>query len=191
MLFESGSASRGTIEQFFLKEQIAPKVVTETENVEIIKELVKIGMGVSIIPVSSRRARGTRRSALLRPHRRSTTRARDRVGTPSCEPDSAPVQEMMRTFDRVRQRLKLAPSTFTRASVRATTDALLCSVRLQPDQARRLHYSIVVGPHPPTCQRSLCSRRWLVAASRLHWHGCTPCASRMTDPCATRIDSIS
>ena len=37
--------------QEVLKEQIAPKVVTETENVEIIKAFVRAGMGVTIILV--------------------------------------------------------------------------------------------------------------------------------------------
>ena len=50
VLFEAGSNSRKTIEVFFAQEQIAPKVVTETENVEIIKALVMVGMGVAIIP---------------------------------------------------------------------------------------------------------------------------------------------
>ena len=50
MLFEAGSNSRKAIEAFFVREQIAPKVVTETENVEIIKALVMVGMGMAIIP---------------------------------------------------------------------------------------------------------------------------------------------
>lgn len=50
VLFEAGSNSRRTIEEFFVREQIAPKVVTETENVEIIKALVSVGLGISIIP---------------------------------------------------------------------------------------------------------------------------------------------
>ena len=50
VLFEAGSNSRKAIEAFFVREQIAPKVVTETENVEIIKALVTVGMGMAIIP---------------------------------------------------------------------------------------------------------------------------------------------
>jgi DNA-binding transcriptional LysR family regulator len=45
VLFEAGSNSRKAIEAFFVREQISPKVVTETENVEIIKALVMVGMG--------------------------------------------------------------------------------------------------------------------------------------------------
>jgi DNA-binding transcriptional LysR family regulator len=50
VLFEAGSNSRRTIEEFFSRQQIAPKVVTETENVEIIKALVRVRVGISIIP---------------------------------------------------------------------------------------------------------------------------------------------
>lgn len=53
VLFEAGSSSRRTIEDFFAREQIAPKVVAETENVEIIKALVRVDLGVSIIPYQS------------------------------------------------------------------------------------------------------------------------------------------
>jgi len=50
VLFEAGSGTRRSIEAFFVSEGIAPTVVTETENVEIIKALVRINMGVTIIP---------------------------------------------------------------------------------------------------------------------------------------------
>ena len=116
VLFETGSASRGTIEQFFLKEQISPKVVTETENVEIIKELVKIGMGVSIIPYQAV-AREVRAGQLSCARIAGQQLVRE-TGWVHLRVNRIPrpVQEMMRTFDRVRQRLKLAPSTFARAT---------------------------------------------------------------------------
>ena len=50
VLFEAGSGTRRAIEEFFVSEHISPQVVTETENVEIIKALVRIGMGITIIP---------------------------------------------------------------------------------------------------------------------------------------------
>jgi DNA-binding transcriptional LysR family regulator len=109
VLFESGSASRGTIEQFFVREQITPKVVTETENVEIIKELVKIGMGVSIVPYQAV-AREVRAGQLAcariagQPLVRETGWVHPRLNR-----IPRPVQEMMRTFERLRSRLKLAP----------------------------------------------------------------------------------
>jgi DNA-binding transcriptional LysR family regulator len=109
VLFESGSASRGTIEQFFLKEQIAPKVVTETENVEIIKELVKIGMGVSIVPYQAV-AREVRAGQLSCARIAGQQLVRE-TGWVHLRLSRIPrpVQEMMKTFDRVRPKLKLAP----------------------------------------------------------------------------------
>jgi DNA-binding transcriptional LysR family regulator len=114
VLFESGSASRGTIEQFFLKEQIAPKVITETENVEIIKELVKIGMGVSIIPYQAV-AREVRAGQLACARIAGQQLVRE-TGWVHLRLNRIPrpVQEMMRIFDRLRPRLKLAPSGATR-----------------------------------------------------------------------------
>jgi DNA-binding transcriptional LysR family regulator len=48
--FEPGSATRKVIDAFFLREKIDPTVVMETENVEIIKAMVKAGIGISIVP---------------------------------------------------------------------------------------------------------------------------------------------
>lgn len=50
VLFEQGSNSRRVIDAFFVKEQIQPRIVTGTENVEIIKAMVRIGLGITIIP---------------------------------------------------------------------------------------------------------------------------------------------
>lgn len=50
VLFEPGSATRRVIDRFFAAENIQPTVVMETENVEIIKAMVKTGMGIGIVP---------------------------------------------------------------------------------------------------------------------------------------------
>src|SRR5947199_2699707 len=50
VLFEVGSATRKVIDQFFAFEKIEPTLVMDTENVEIIKAMVKTGMGVGIVP---------------------------------------------------------------------------------------------------------------------------------------------
>ena len=50
ILFEAGSVTRRLVDDFFTKEGIAPDVVMETENVEIIKAMVRFGLGISIIP---------------------------------------------------------------------------------------------------------------------------------------------
>src|SRR5215210_8307948 len=50
VLFEAVSNSRRIIDAFFVREQIDPRIVMETENVEILKALVRSEMGVTIIP---------------------------------------------------------------------------------------------------------------------------------------------
>src|SRR5262249_9153563 len=50
VLFETGSITRRLVEEFFARERIAPEIIMETENVEIIKAMVRSGLGISIIP---------------------------------------------------------------------------------------------------------------------------------------------
>ena len=50
ILFEAGSATRRVIDRYFVREKIEPTVVMDTENVEIIKAMVKTGLGISIVP---------------------------------------------------------------------------------------------------------------------------------------------
>ena len=50
VLFETGSNTRRVLDEFFLKEHVDPRIVMETENVEIIKSMVKTGLGIGIIP---------------------------------------------------------------------------------------------------------------------------------------------
>jgi DNA-binding transcriptional LysR family regulator len=53
VLFEIGSATRRVIDQFLASEQIDPTIVMDTENVEIIKAMVKTGLGIGIVPYQS------------------------------------------------------------------------------------------------------------------------------------------
>jgi DNA-binding transcriptional LysR family regulator len=53
VLFEVGSATRKVIDNFFASQGIEPTIVMDTENVEIIKALVKTGLGVGIVPYQS------------------------------------------------------------------------------------------------------------------------------------------
>jgi len=48
VLYEPGSNTRRVIDEFFVKERIQPRIVMETENVEIIKAMVRSGIGVGI-----------------------------------------------------------------------------------------------------------------------------------------------
>ncbi len=50
VLFESGSNTRRVVDEFFVKEHIEPRIVMETENVEILKAMVRTGLGITIIP---------------------------------------------------------------------------------------------------------------------------------------------
>jgi DNA-binding transcriptional LysR family regulator len=50
ILFETGSITRRLVNEFFARERIEPEIVMETENVEIIKAMVRSGLGISIIP---------------------------------------------------------------------------------------------------------------------------------------------
>jgi DNA-binding transcriptional LysR family regulator len=50
VLFEPGSATRRVIDRFIVAEKLEPKIVMETENVEIIKAMVKTGLGIGIVP---------------------------------------------------------------------------------------------------------------------------------------------
>ena len=50
VLFETGSNTRRVVDEFFIKEHIEPQIVMETENVEILKAMVKAGIGITIIP---------------------------------------------------------------------------------------------------------------------------------------------
>jgi DNA-binding transcriptional LysR family regulator len=50
VLFERGSSTRRVIDDMFRAYDIHPRIVMETENVEILKALTMIGMGLTIVP---------------------------------------------------------------------------------------------------------------------------------------------
>lgn len=110
VLFEAGSNSRRTIEEFFVRQQIVPKVVTETENVEILKALVRVRMGVTIIPYQAV-AREVMAGQLFcarisgRPLERETGWVHVRTDRPP-----RAVLEMKRILERIRPRLRLSPA---------------------------------------------------------------------------------
>src|SRR5258708_9818765 len=70
VIFEQGSNTRRTLDEFFVREQIKPNIVTETENIEIIKSMVASGLGISIAPfqaVERETLRGSRQLAAIPP----------------------------------------------------------------------------------------------------------------------------
>ena len=56
VLFESGSNSRRVVNEFFMASRIEPQIVMETENVEIIKAMVRNGIGHQSFPFKRFRA---------------------------------------------------------------------------------------------------------------------------------------
>jgi LysR family transcriptional regulator, transcriptional activator of the cysJI operon len=109
VLFESGSNTRRALDEFFLRENIDPKIVMETENVEIIKAMVRTGLGITIIPYQAvARDVAAGQMYCARIEGRSLVRETGWV-YPKMSRTPRAVQEVIRAFERVRTKLKLAP----------------------------------------------------------------------------------
>jgi DNA-binding transcriptional LysR family regulator len=113
VIFEQGSNTRRTLDEFFVREQIKPRIVAETENVEIIKSMVASGLGVSICPFQSVE-RETRGGSLKVARIRGQNLVRE-TGWVYRSDERVPrvVQEMMATLTRMAPTLL---STVDRAS---------------------------------------------------------------------------
>jgi DNA-binding transcriptional LysR family regulator len=109
VLFESGSNTRRVIDEFFVTARIEPQIVMETENVEIIKAMVRTGIGISIIPYQAV-ARDVASGHLFcaRIEGRSLVRETGWV-YPKMSRTPRAVQEVIRAFERVRPKLRLTP----------------------------------------------------------------------------------
>jgi DNA-binding transcriptional LysR family regulator len=109
ILFERDSNTRRVIDEFFVRADIKPRVVAETENVEIIKSMVASGLGVSIVPFQSV-AREIRRGTLRVARIDGQTLVRE-TGWVHLRSDRVPrmVREMMDMLTRIMPRLRLAP----------------------------------------------------------------------------------
>jgi DNA-binding transcriptional LysR family regulator len=109
VLFESGSNTRRVIDEFFAAAKVDPRIVMETENVEIIKALVRHGLGISIVShqsVARDVASGHLYSARIegRPMIRETGWVYPKMSrTPRA------VEEVIKAFDKVRPKLRLSP----------------------------------------------------------------------------------
>jgi DNA-binding transcriptional LysR family regulator len=113
IIFEQGSNTRRTLDEFFVREQIKPNIVAETENIEIIKSMVASGLGISIVPFQSVE-RETRGGSLKVARIRAQQLVRE-TGWVYRSDERAPrvVQEMMTTLTRIAPQLQL---TVDRAS---------------------------------------------------------------------------
>jgi DNA-binding transcriptional LysR family regulator len=116
VFFEPNSVTRRTIDRMFTEVGIEPRVVLETENVEILKALVAIGMGLSIIPyqsVANEARAGQLACARIAGH--VLERETGWVYPRSSHMPRA-LQELIRTLDKIRGTLKLTPGPTPAAS---------------------------------------------------------------------------
>jgi DNA-binding transcriptional LysR family regulator len=109
VVFEHASNSRRVIDEFFVKERIQPRIVMETENVEILKALVRSEMGITIIPYQAV-AREVR-SGHLACARISGTHLVRQTGWVYQRANKVPrmLEEMFKAFERVVPKLNLSP----------------------------------------------------------------------------------
>jgi DNA-binding transcriptional LysR family regulator len=109
ILFEAGSATRRVIDAFFLTGKIEPTIVMDTENVEIIKAMVKIGLGISIVPYQAI-AREVRAGQFFCARIEGHQLLRE-TGWVYARANRVPrmIHELLTAFDEVRGRLQLAP----------------------------------------------------------------------------------
>ena len=107
IVFEQGSNTRRTLDEFFVREQIKPRIVTESENVEIIKSMVASGLGVAIVPFQSVE-RETRGGSLKVARIRAQQLVRE-TGWVYRAGERVPriVQEMMATLTRIAPQLQI------------------------------------------------------------------------------------
>jgi len=109
VLFEPGSATRKVIDKFFVSENIEPIVVMETENVEIIKAMVKTGLGVGIVPYQAV-GREVRAGQFATSRIEGFELIRE-TGWVYARGNRIPrmIHELLAAFEHVKGRLKLAP----------------------------------------------------------------------------------
>jgi DNA-binding transcriptional LysR family regulator len=109
VLFELGSATRKVIDNFFAAQSIEPTVVMDTENVEIIKAMVKTGLGVGIVPYQAV-AREVKAGQLFCARIEGHELVRE-TGWVYARANRVPriVDELLLAFDAIRDKLRLAP----------------------------------------------------------------------------------
>ena len=108
ILFEPGSGTRQVIDGLFASEGIQPTVVMETENVEIIKAMVRTELGISIVPYQAI-AREVRAGQLFCTRIAGHDLFRE-TGWVYARANRTPrmISELLTAFDEVRGRLRLA-----------------------------------------------------------------------------------
>ena len=110
ILFEVGSATRRVIDHFFATENIEPTIVMDTENVEIIKAMVKTGLGIGIVPYQAVE-REVRAKQFFCARIEGHELVRE-TGWVYARANRTPrmIHELLRAFDEVKGKLHLKPS---------------------------------------------------------------------------------
>jgi DNA-binding transcriptional LysR family regulator len=108
ILFEMGSATRKVIDNFFATENIEPTVLMDTENVEIIKAMVKSGQGVGIVPYQAV-AREVKAGQFFCARIEGHELVRE-TGWVYARANRVPrmIEELLKAFEAIRERLRLA-----------------------------------------------------------------------------------
>jgi DNA-binding transcriptional LysR family regulator len=117
VLFEVGSGTRKVIDHLFATEKIEPTIVMDTENVEIIKAMVKTGLGIGIVPYQSV-AREVRAGQFFCSRIDGYELVRQ-TGWVYPRANRVPrmIDELLRAFDGMRGKLRLAPAPSRRSSI--------------------------------------------------------------------------
>jgi DNA-binding transcriptional LysR family regulator len=115
ILYESGSNTRRVIDEFFVREQVQPKIVMETENVEIIKAMVTSGIGSTLI--SNHAIEREVRSGVLIAHRIQGHPLVRETGWVYLKANRVPrkISEMIRVLDELLPRMGLTQTVATEA----------------------------------------------------------------------------
>src|SRR5438874_5775994 len=110
ILFEMGSGTRKVIDTFFASEQIEPTIVMDTENVEIIKAMVKTGLGIGIVPYQAV-VREVKAGQFFCARIEGYELVRE-TGWVYARANRVPrvIHELLAAFDTVRGRLRLSPA---------------------------------------------------------------------------------
>ena len=109
VLFERGSSTRRVIDEMLQRDGVRPRIVMETENVEILKALTMIGMGLTVLPYQSL-AREARSGTLRIKRIQGVTMVRE-TGWVYVRGTRVPriVQDVFDALRRTMPKLRLAP----------------------------------------------------------------------------------
>jgi DNA-binding transcriptional LysR family regulator len=100
--------TRRLVDEFFTRERIEPDIVMETENVEIIKAMVRYGLGISIVPWQAAAADVEAKTLFCSRIVGHTLRRQTGWLYPKMSRLPRPVSEVMRVFDEIRPRFEEA-----------------------------------------------------------------------------------